>query len=83
MKLKLFLSKYKEKEIGAIYSKDSLRMVKLERRLYGNYFLTNLGIFKFRFRGWYRTMRMYDCYVILPKLIIVRKDQEENVNCIL
>jgi hypothetical protein len=66
MKLTLLLGKHKTEEIGAVYCKNSLRMVKLERRLYGDFFLTDIGIFKFRFQGWYRSMKMYNCNVILP-----------------
>lgn len=75
MKLKLLLSKHKDEEIGAIYSKNSLSMVKLERRLYGNYFLTDKGIFKFKFQGWYRSMKLYYCVVILPTTKLSESDE--------
>lgn len=66
MKLKLLLSKHRGYEVGAIYCKNSLRMVTLEKRLYGDYFLTSLGIFKFKFQGYYRSMKIYYCVVVLP-----------------
>jgi len=66
MKLQMFLTKNKNTEIGAIHCNKGIKFVKLERRLYGDYFLTSIGIFKFRFDGWYRSMKMYHCKVILP-----------------
>lgn len=76
MKLTLLLGKHKDEEIGAIYSKNSLQMVKLERRLYGDYFLTSLGIFKFRFDGWYRSSKIYHCNVILPQRYNLKVSKE-------
>ena len=72
--MKMLLSKHKEEEIGSIYCKNYVHYVKLERRLYGEYFLTSIGIFKFKFIGYYRSMKMYWCDVVLPKGITVQQD---------
>lgn len=65
--MKLLLSKFNQKEHGAIYCKNYLQYVRLEKRLYGDYFLTSLGIFKFQFMGYYKSLKMYWCDVILPQ----------------
>lgn len=65
--LKLLLAKYKKQEYGAIYSKTELHYVRLIKRLYSNYFLTDKGIFKFDFIGYYKSMKMYFCDVVLPR----------------
>ena len=65
--MKLLLGKFNQKEHGAIYCKNYLQYVRLEKRLYGDYFLTSLGIFKFQFMGYYKNLKMYWCDVILPR----------------
>ena len=65
--MKLLLGKYNQKEHGAIYCKNSIQYVRLEKRLYGDYFLTSLGIFKFQFMGYYKSMKMYFCDIVLPR----------------
>ena len=65
--MKLLLGKYNQKEYGAIYCKNLIHYVRLEKRLYDDYFLTSIGIFKFQPMGYYRSMKMYSCDVVLPR----------------
>lgn len=54
--------------IGLVRSKNTQHFYKIKRFLYGQYFLTDKGIFKFIFLGYYRKDKIYFTDVILPRV---------------
>lgn len=68
--LQLLEKKTKIQIVGMIYHSDNyLEYVPLKTRLYGTYYLTKSGIFKFKHYGWIKnkTHLLYVKDVTLPK----------------
>ena len=72
--LQIFKKELRQDVVGMIYHSDNyLQFVPLKTRLYGYYYLTSIGIFKFKHYGWLKngTHILYVKDVTLPKKGII------------
>jgi len=64
------------KHVCQVYNKSRLNVIKIDKPLYGDYFKTDLGIFKFSFDGWFGNSPVWHTIVILP----LTNNMEGNVD---
>ena len=65
-----------EKHVCQVYNKNTLRIFQVQKPLYDDYFLTRLGIFKFKFDGFFGKSPVWHTIVILPNTSEIKSEDK-------